>query len=302
MARYRMTFMYTSGVMGPTETYITPDLTGDPLGAAVDTFITLRTAMLPRSVEYQGIRASLVGSRRQSQLLTPGENIWRAPNLQIRVPAIGQYASEYGQIGIKPYGQTRGILQIAVSYNNGYTAIRYLGGLPNGMLSLEPNTVNIDTFPVWYQAYRSWSNNAVSSGWAIQGQAQPPAITAYTVANIIKDPTTNLIGITVNFTGAFPITQGQKLATQGFRPPKGVRAPTINGTWNVANVGAPTTATQTTVYLRGSEAISPAQVRFTPNSFIRQVLPTIYPIQGINYVRAGEHKRGRPTTAPRGRR
>ena len=300
MSVYKVTLMWNQSVMGVSETYHTADVTPTTALARVQTFLQYRFAMLYPYQFAVGLRLATYGAKRQSVVLLPPYDRFPGTNSFLQIPSTGNYKGESNQPNAD---QLRAVLQCRYSYDNTRAVYRYLSGIPDEVSYTEPNTVDFSKVPNWYQAFTAFKNNLISGGWqlrakAITGINAPAAVTGVTS----QAAAPSLLGIVLPAATAPPIVQGSQIQLQHFRPAKFTRNPSVNGSWTVDSINTTLVPGSLIVYLRNSGTIDPTTVRITALSTIQLVSYQLFPIQQMDWVRIGIHKRGRPSMAPRGRR
>lgn len=297
---YKVTEMWNHSVMGFSETWWNNSSSLASVAPQIQKLVYARMAMMYDDCYLVGVRISLVGGVRQSTVCLPGDNILPDGVTNLHLPYQGGVPS----LNPKPVeSQLRQVVQIYVSYGINQKTVRYLSSVPADVCLTEPFGSGVQGDVTFFDAYANWRKLLVNSNWGIMtrqltGAGAPVPILGAEVGT----QTAPLLGITVLAATAPPFAQGLKVAVQHARPPKGTRTSTLNGTWIVDSVGPGSQTGTTNVYLRGSEGVLPTSVRFTDKSTIALVQLGFTPISWIHSMRAGIHKRGRPSMAPRGRR
>jgi hypothetical protein len=286
--------------MGVSETYWTPDVLGSSASSLVEQMLNLRSQMLWNYQQFVGVRIAIEGSRRRSTLLLPGRAFWPDAGVFITIPIQG---TRSGLTESTRADQLRAVIQDRWLFANDRATTRYLAGVPDAATVTEPATLDMNDATSWWKAHSNFTAFLTGSGFQIRAQQLPPQISVYNVVGVVQQQAApGLIGIQISTTAAPPIVKGGKIALQGMRAAKGTRGSTMNGTWYVDSVDTTQATTFSTVYLRNSQGIDPEAQRFTDKTILRPVVYSLYPIQQIVSQRAGIHKRGRPSIAPRGRR
>ncbi len=297
---YKITHMLNQSVMGASETWYTPDASTTSAVAMIQTYLAARMALLPPTTTTVGIRLATYGAKRQSTVLLPPYDVFPGTKQFIQIPTAGTYQNETKGVGSD---QFRAALQNRVTYNNTRTVTRYLAGIPDGIVNVEPATVNFKNNPQWKQALDRFYGVIVGYGLQIQAKAITGINAPATVTGVTSQAAApSLLGIILPAATAPPFVQGSQVQLQHFRPAKFTRTPTVNGGWTVDSTNATLVPGSLIVYLRNSGTIDPTTVRITALSTIQLLAYQLYPVQDMTWVRVGIHKRGRPSMAPRGRR
>jgi len=300
VARYQVTILWGQATMGASETYYTDDVSDTSAVQNINQMLKLRSQMLKVFQYFQGVRIATTTTLRRSQFMVPGPNFLFATNNTVVVPATGTIPS--GE-DIDNSDQFRAVMQIILNYDNNRKVTRYLSGIPDAIIRTEPATIDPNGNPTWWASYNVWQQYIVKNGWFIKAQKLPPTVPAFMVVGVTAQAAApGLLGIQVDGTLSPAFKKGMKIAAQHFRPAKGTRAATLNGTWIIDSVDATGLPDFVTIYLRGSQGIDPTLQRITDKTFVRYVQYDYYRIQNIAWQRGGIHKRGKPSTAPRGRR
>lgn len=300
MPTYRMSFMWNQSVMGVSETYYTPLVSVSNAPTLISQWLQLRTQMMYKNQFTVGVRLSDISKPRGSVVLVPPYDFIPGSGTKVVIPSSGVILNT---AGVTDANQLRAALQTRLQYNDSYTTNRYISGVPVGMEGTEPATFQPDANPGWLSAWTNFFQNMVDQRWGLRGLSRTGANAPVQVASLYAGPApANQLGIVVVTALAPTYTLGAKIHLQGFRPAKGTRAPTINGTWYVDSLDTTTIPAYSIVYLRNSQSAWATQQRFTAQTTISLVGYQIYPIQDYTWVRMLVHKRGRPSLAPRGRR
>lgn len=310
MPAYRVTMIIGDRNMGASETWITPQQTSASTARnAINNLITARNKCLPNNIYWVGVRISQwsdpatpgVGLRR-SQLMLPGSQVWKTGGDSITVPAQGTIDPTVGDGSFYP-DQFRSCVQHRVTFDTDRNATRYMVGLPRAGFDGVSEGYNLAAIP------RSLRTNLVAyyqlliASWQLQALDRTAANLPVVPVGISAGPQTPpLTGISFNGARPASFSMGARIQLQGFRPKKGTRSPTLNGTWYISSVTDGTPVGGWTLYLRSSEAVIPGDQRFTDRTKVYLYKNTLYGISLIQPVRAGIHERGRPTGSPRGRR
>lgn len=300
MPIYKVTYQFNQSVMSASENWYTANQSNEKLIGYLENLLAARFAMLQSNHDMVGVRVSLYGAKRASSVLLPPRAYWPAVAKFLNVPinGTGKVQGKYGGPD-----QFRAAMQTRIGFGDTRQAIRYLAGAPDNVTTTEPGGLSLGNNVPWEQAFFNFGNRLVDDGWCVRAQVPPPATLLNQVQAVTSvSPATSPIGIQIDAATAPVIPPGSTVLVQHFRPKKGTRLPTINGTWTVLSVNATLVPNSLVVYLRGSDLIDPATVRITPNSTIWPQTYQLYPVQSISPLRVGIHKRGRPSMAPRGRR
>lgn len=300
MSVYQVTIFWGQATTGSSETYWTPDVSAGGAAVAITQLLSLRAQLLAVQDYFQGVRVALTGTLRRSQLFLPGNTLFFDSGQIVTVPATG---TQDGTTPTTTRDQVRAALQVVLKFNNSRKTTRYMAGIPDVISLTEPKTIDGNTAVNWWTAFQTFSEFLINNAWRIRGQVLPPDGPSFRVVDVVAQAAApGLVGVQISAATAPSINKGDKVALQGFRPAKGTRAWTINGTWYVASVDITGLPAFVTVYLRGSAGIDPTLQRFTDKTILRPVTYNYYQIQYFQQQRVGIHKRGKPSLAPRGRR
>lgn len=300
MTVYRVTLGIGQTVMGATESYYTADL--DPPKAAdrINALLAARNKLLWKSTFWTGVRVSQYASLRRSQLYIPGITPFTGTTTVLTVPGVGVNGGTTEEL--RP-DQFRAVLQWKAFFDVDRVSTRYLSNIPDALSATEPNTVDLTANPAWYSAFKRFRDLLVNDGWQIRARLRVGDDAPWPVSGVVTQPVApSDLGIKVVSMGAPAFVVGGKITLSKFRPAKGTRDKTVNGSWTVDSVDTTSYPGFTIVYLRNSDGIAPASVRITDASRIQNVHYGLFPIQSGYYNRVGIHKRGRPLGSPAGRR
>lgn len=302
MANYKCVFITNKNVMGASEAFVTPDVAPGSAANMINDFVKKRSALMFQDQAWQGVRVSQVGSRQLSTLIIPPGGYTVDGNTFITIPAYGSLKND---ISGQRESQFRDVLQYLIYFGSNRKAVRYLSGIPKEVIGNEPLAYGAYGGSAWATALSAYFSYLGSSGWGIWTQQIPPPNGYWSVKGIVQDAAApQNLGIQL-FTGSgIPGANQTRFALSKFRPAKGQRASTLNGTWYLDHIDTSTVSPSGyfTLYLRNSSTIDPTQQNFTDKSTVRAVT---YAFSDITYaigLRTGIHKRGRPSTAPHGRR
>jgi len=300
MANYRFSFFWNQSVMGVSETYWTRDTNASGAAGLLQQLLSLRSQMMWQNQPTVGVRVAIEGQKRTAALLVPPKDLFPGTNQLVAIPGTG--VQPIAGRGTDP-DLLRTVLQLRLNYDDGRSTLRYLSGIPDISTGTEPTTFDNGKLASWFKSYTTWWNFLVDSGWMIKCLDKSPQNPAFSPIGLVKQPLGNMFtGVALPAVPAPNIIRGDKVLLRGFRPAKGVRTATMNGTWYVDSVDSTTVAGEVIIYLRGSQLVDPALQRFTDMSTVQKAVKTLRAIQAVTWVRAGIHKRGRPSIAPRGRR
>jgi hypothetical protein len=300
MANYVVTPIWGRTWVGASESYISPDLSPTAAQSAIGTLLELRAALMHTDAYWQGVRISLYGSKRRSSVLLPPSDLFPDVGVTIPIPANGTYGGSGNTAGPTIM---RNSLQYTAYFDTNRPAKRYLADIPAGIVGSEPATYNFGRVGDWNTAFKAFTDYLKNNSWQIRAIDKSGSNPAYSVVNVVQQTASpGLLGLVLTAGGPLSFLAGQKIFVQGFRPAKGTRLPTLNGTWTVASIDGTGLPALATVYLRNSAGLSPDAQRFTPNSIVRAVRYALYPIQQSIGKRVVTHKRGKPSLGYRGRR
>jgi len=299
MANYRFTLVGNYKGRGMTETFWTESVAASVAANLINKWMTKRVAFLPSEVTIEGIRVAEEGGQRHSQFLIPGSSYWPDAGKLIPVPEEGGF----GQVlGVPRWAQWRAILQFRVSYGNNQKAIRYVSGVPAEVEGTEPGGLIPKGNSSWWDKFYAWLQLLENGNYYIKALQKPADPLLWRPTGIFP-PIAPATDLALGFNSAtFPgVTVGQRVHVYNFRPAKGTRNPTLNGTWYVSKVDTTSISGTTLVSLRNSKGIDPALQRFTDKTYMFPVTHVISKINLTQALRVGIRKRGKVSTLPRGR-
>lgn len=304
MSRYRLTFGFVQYTAGPTETYISPDLSDGQATAKLQKLINLRNELLNTRTQWAGVRIAKEGevgvlnvNKRRSVFYNPGTYQPFVINANLVVPANGTFP---GNTETSSLDQFRACLQIRLKYDTDRRAIRYLGLVPDGILQGEPASARPDLLPFWHTALNNFTNELVEGGWSVKARDRGAGFTELAIigwTSAAAAPTN--LGIVLPSLPAPNIAVGDRVSVKGVRR-KGTDRTSYNGHYIVDAVNTTLLPDRVIIYLRGTETGDPASVKLLGT--VQKVGKNYFAIQGVEIVRAGTHKRGKPLGAPVGRR
>ncbi len=297
MARYKVTFGFQSYVFGPSESYITGDISASALADTLNRLIGLRNNLLYDTTNWAGVRYGVVGGVRRSVFYPPGDYNLIEGGAPLVVPAKGALSST---TIINRQDQARAALQIRVTYDNDRRVIRYLSFVPDNVLYDEPASFRPQQNPSWAAAFGLFQAELISGRWFIRARKRDGAFMPRPIVDWVQSSTspTNL-GVVLPAAPAPGIVQGQMIQISGVRR-KGWDKLSYNGRYFVQSVNTTLQPDFVVYYLRQTEAGDPASIKL-PGT-IQPIGYDYFAIQGYSGIRAGTHKRGKPLGTPLGRR
>lgn len=299
MPNWKVTVEWNQSVMGVSETYYSDSILIDPLVNNLNKLLDARRKMLWADYhKFVGVRISNDNLRRSSIYFPPGTG-WIVPGATkaLAVPEEGQRST----IDTDRPDHLRSVVQYRVMYDGGQRqAIRYLSGVPDWLTATEPLTLNEVKPPSdWIDQYVKWRDLLIAN-WRVKARKNTVPNQDYDIAGFsVQGSAPSNLGLKLNTATRPGIDFGDKVHVHGVLFKNRGRA-TVNGIWRVDSVVWDDVNKVFTIYLRGSNGIDPSTIK-TPGK-VQLVGFTYYPIDAIQLLRAGEHKRGRPSHAPRGRR
>jgi hypothetical protein len=305
-ATYRFTQFWNWRNMGDTETYWTGSVEGPSAGTAISTLVALRAGLMPQGSNLEGVRIAQEGALRQSWLLVPGGDYWQPAGVSLKLPSGGTFGN--ASLSNNP-DQWRAILQARLvatdPSGNSIVKMRYLSGIPDGVSATEPKSFNPGGNPDWTDRLTAFRVFLTQGQFFVKCLAKitGAALIPYQIIGVYPAPTGSTdiaVGLALATYPGFAV--GQRVHVYNMRPAKGTRNPTLNGTWYVSGYDTATTPGVAKVYLRGSGIADPTLQRFTDKSYILPVAYAYAGIKGLDGIRVGIHKRGKPGLSPRGRR
>lgn len=300
MPTYRVTTMWNQSIIGVSETFYTPNVSDVTAAGILDQMLANRKALMFANQFFVGVRLSVYGSKRQSTVLLPGAVQFPGTTRTLTIPTKG--TRPYATLSTGP-DQVRAVLQYRLGISTGHVSNRYLSGIPDDISATEPMTYVPGNSSDWVKAWNAWRLGLITDGWQIRARLYTGDYTPIPPIGVtVQTAAPGLLGVVLDSTAAGGFNRGLKIALTGWRPPKGERASTLNGTWIIDSVNDTLEPGETILYLRGSAGIDPTRQRFTDTTRVQLVGYDTFPIISIRPIRVCTHKRGRPSMAPRGRR
>lgn len=303
MPHYAVTFGFQKGTMGPTETYISPSVSGSNAVAQVQSLINRRNSILFNNVAWAGIRLSLAPSlapannnKQRSSFYPPGTYRWLQTGVDLVVPAFGSYVTT---TVLRRPDQTRSCIQIRLTYDTDRQTTRYLSFCPDNVILDEPASVNLDLLPDWRDKFFLFRDEIIAKGWSIKARARGAGFEEIPITKWVQALTapTN-VGVAVANLPAPSIGLNDRVSIKGVRR-RGTDSLSYNGTYLVYGINTTLEPDSIIFYLNGTEIGDPASIKL--RGTIQKKGYTYSPIQQIEAVRGGVHKRGKPLGTPRGR-
>lgn len=296
---YKITQYFLAGAYGFSESYWWSGSTGSSPFSLLPKMLSLRMAMMFDYIGLAGVRVSILGQQRASYLLLAGENNLGAGLGTLVLPVIGTYLAATPS---QSSDQIRACMQVRALYGNGYKAIRYMVGPPEVTGLATTGGLIPNAHPKWYDQWIAYRDFLLKNGFGMLARSTvPPYNPAIISTLVVGGSTSNLIGVVVPGQTPAPGVPPGQIQISRCRPPKGTRQLSLNGLWMVDSVISSLNPASTTYFLAGSAGILPSAVRLTPKSSAQIVNPIFQPWTGLNVLRIGIHKRGRPSLVPRGR-
>lgn len=306
MPIYRVVIAMNQSVGGWSEAYYTRgNVSPGAFPARLSTLINARRNMMFTNQEFVSFRVGDVGTdpnnisfRRKSTPFPPGKFPFPGTGVVVDFP-------ERGIVAIIPEtnrpDQLRVALNVRVSYGDGLSTTRYLAAPPDQISRYEPATLNFDASPTYLASYNAWRTE-VSTNWALVARGVGASYPIINVNGVFRrEASPALFGVSVNAAGtpAPNWTVGDTVHLRNFlsRP----RVPSVNGAkWQVDSINTTLMPGSIIYWLRVSELVDPSRIKKMGS--IQKVGYALQNITGIEAYRIGVHKRGRPFSAPRGRR
>jgi len=306
MPVYRVTPMFNQSVMGWSETYYTRgNVSPSSMATQITTLMDQRTSIMWSNQEVVGIRIADLGTspgplltKRKSVFFTPGNWPFPGTNSVMTIPHRGKNLLSGVLTGSHP-DQVRAALHMRLTYGGGFNTIRYLVGFPDIDSHTEPGNLNFNGDPSWLPKWLAFIGH-LSSVWAIRARTPISVDPKVPVENLVtQESAPSLLGVVVDAATSPSYSTGTKIHLEGFRPRDRGHI-SLNGKYYVASVNTTLMAGKRIYYLRGVSGQVPDDWKILGT--VQKVDYGIYPIEGIEPIRIGIHKRGRPSAAPRGRR
>lgn len=296
---YKVTLVWAQNVMGVSETLYTPSVDTDTGVFLVNELLQARIQCMFDNQLIQGVRIAQWQTKRRSVMIIPPGGYFPGTKTAVTVPTRGFLKAD---VSAPTPAQLRDVLQFRCTYGSDRSVMRYLSGVPAQDIGPEPGTFLFQNSGAWLAGWNAYQGVITNRGWAVQGRDRSSAAGPYQVVGITQQTASpGLIGIILRSSLAPTFNMGDKIYTQGFRPKKGTRAPTLNGHWYLSSVDTTSQPGFTILYLRNSQGIDPNQQNFTDKTAVYTNAYVLYSISAIQPVRIGIHKRGRPFSCPRGR-
>lgn len=309
---YVVTLAWNQSIVGVGESWITPSLSPNDATTWIRNWLTRRFNLLCNSDFPLGVRVKVYGSTRQSTLLLPngGVPIPGATNI-LAFPPSGANNTLDGSIDNAP---VRNVLQLQVQFGAGRKTSKYMSGVPRAILGTEPYAFDAKTNPGFFATLTNYTTWLQQNSAMLEAQDWETYKLSSVTGLVNQGAAPSLMGLVVPTVQGGAINAGDRVQVSGFRPLKGQKGPTINGTWTVdsvvANAGPPAS---TTLYLKNSQGVDITTQRVVPNtrgpgldptgSRVRKIVKKLYTINAAFPMRATvTHKRGKSSLSYRGRR
>lgn len=292
---FRITTFFSQANMGWSETWWKNASSMTELAPILSRFLDHRNDLLTTYHNVIGVRVAIEGDARKSRLWTPGRSEIVA-GVNIDVPATGDFpiASPMPE-----WDQVRSIMQ----YDNVRLGVtlgkRYLSGMPDLTSKTEPQTIDGINPKEWWKKWQQYTNFIRTNGFGVKildktGANPERNITKWVtraLAPNIAGAVTDLAASLSVVVGDKVMVRASKMKSQGTKP--------INGTWVVDSITEDAIANSRTIFLRGTELYDVEKIKTLGK--IRKVAYDLAVPDVIDWVRAGIHKRGKPSNSPRGR-
>lgn len=318
MSFLRVTLFMEFRGFGASETYysaadLDPALESD----WVHNLTNARMDCAPTDCSLMAVRMSDALRTRESQLIIPPGGLSLHGNT-VLIPGQGTFnpAAESTRAPIL----YRDALQVRVRYDTIRFTSRYMTPVPRIVTYAEPLTYQPAMSGPWVAVFTNFRNYVL----ARPGSGSPVAcaIRARVPIPLAPPPPTpdpyrilrwrqmsaapSYLGVVMLSTSVVGWAVGDKVHVYNtrIRSPQwaqGARLPSLNGNWFIDGVDVDQPALgQSTIWLRGTAGIDPLLIKNLGRAF--KVSYGIYPMQSFEGIRVVPHKRGRPSTLPRGRR
>jgi hypothetical protein len=306
MPIYKVTLFFNQFVMGGSETYWTPNLEPPAAVASINTLLQLRNNLLWDYHEWVGVRIALeaagappVPVRRNSRFFPPGSRTFQGQTGdQIVVPVEGVFT---GKEVTERADQWRAVMQMQIFFADTRSTIRYMSGIPDVLSSTEAGTLDFNSAPNWMNRWGTYRDFLVNNSWQLKCRQLAPTVPDIPIAGLVlQEAAPKATGLVLVNSATLPgYVVGERVHIKGQRakPPE---KRTMNGIWYVSEVNRTMFPDLTVLFLRSSGDIPIASIKSLGT--VQQVRFMYTPFQAIHTLRAGIHKRGRPSPAPLGRR
>jgi len=296
MSRYRVTLGFLKHTMGPTETYITPDVQVGNATALIQRMIDLRSEILFDTVSYTGVRISTEGVKARSVMYPPGGFYPFVKGQVLTVPERGKKSSS--AVTARP-DHTRTCLQVRLTYDTDRRCVRYFNFPPDAITLDEPGTIFMSGDLPYALGFDKFWNELIEKGWAINARNRGEGYASFAIKDWVQASSSPAnLGVSVPLLPAPGIQLGDKVKISGVRR-RGRDQTSYNGEYLVHSVNPTLVPDMVVYYLRGTESGDPETVRI-PGT-ITKLGKAYFPIQSAEALRTGSHKRGKPLGSPSGR-
>jgi hypothetical protein len=313
MPVYKVTIGFVRNVFGASETYYTAEGTTDSaIGPTVETLLNYRAKMLPVGVEFVGVRIGLAPvanlqtpAPRRSNFYPPDVYNLNEDGIALTVPATGKLPATVDDEnaflnGKQECDQAKASLMCRIRFDSDRRANRYLCFPPDNVLFSEPDSYHPDGYPGWNTLMLGFLPLLKSGGWQIRARSRDPGYTETPIVSWYQAAAApSIMGVVLPSQPATTIVPGDWVAIKGVRR-KGTDKTSYNGKYRVSSINPTFASGQIVIYLEGSEAGQASTVKI-PGS-IQKVAYKYYPFDFFSGYKATTHKRGRPFSAPLGRR
>lgn len=296
----KFTLVCVNAGEGDSETLWTTGGSSSQVVANINAYLQARMGLHSTDTVPLGLRVGIEGSPRGSVLIRPPGGPLPDGTGGILIPARGGYLS---YISSKPiFTPWRTALQVAFRYNGVYSANRYFTDIPKACVGSEPATWVPGGNVTWTKDLNAMLTLMTNGQYYIKSLLRDGVYGAMPVAGLaVSGATPSLLGIVVAGNVGNTFNPPARVILQKFRAAKGTRGPTINGQFTVASVSITGTPPISTIFLMNSQNIDPAAVQIRPASTIALWGKGIVALTNYRIQQVVSHKRGKPSTLPRGR-
>lgn len=308
---FRVTMHFQHSYFGFSETWYLPNASYGSLLPKLRKMYDARNSLLEQQYSTLAIRIAKEDNTRHSRLLVTGDNDTSDMGVKnFPVWDRGAYTDETAPpswtFGPDNSDQTRAALQMQGLVGGKRVCLKYMAGVPDFVSLTEPKTVKDKDNGIWWGLFADYVKKIVNDGWCIKSlnklQTAAGDLPANPLVPVIgwaqRSTAPSILGMQMQLALPFSGVQGDRIILQGVRmKADGIKSP--NGKWLIESVQTDSTTQVRTIWLRDTERHDPSTFK-TLGKFRRE-LYTYTPLDNLDSVRMGIHKRGKPFFSPRGR-
>lgn len=295
MPQYRVTFFMGRAEFGWSETWWTVASSLETLVPKINAYTFARSAILPFSCEWLGVRVATEGAARAGRLFRPVSTPLYPGGPVVSIPAHG-VGTTFDPGGMD---QPRVAMNMGVYSLGRRVAMRYLCPLPDEFTGAGSGSLLWASVGSYRSAFVNYSAMLSSQQWQIKARTPAGGALDHQVANWeIQDAPPNNIVAVLKPGESIAVTQGDEVILRGVKMVRrGLSSP--NGVWIADTPSSAGTPAVQRIPLRNSGAFAPAL--FSKLGWLRVKAPVYISVDFVEGESLGIHKRGGPFGQRRGR-